>query len=54
MGEAFLLVWKFLENDIIRNADGSVELKTDKRLCEIADLPIVAFVRIIIGIYQSK
>ena len=54
MGVVFLLVCKFLENNIIRNTDESIKLKADKRLSEVVDLPIVAFVRIIIGIYQSK
>ena len=49
IGDAFLLVWKFWENDFIRNPDGSVELKKEDRIRELSDLPVLAFVRIIVG-----
>ena len=54
IGDAFLLVWKYDEGDYIRKENGSVELRKEERIREISDLPVIAFVRIIVGTNMSK
>ena len=54
IGDTFLLVWKYDENFIDKRFDGSVEFKVDQSLKEISDLPVLSFVRIIVGINMSK
>ena len=54
IGDAFLLVWKFNEEDIIRSDSGSVELKVSPVISGFADLPVMAFIRIIVGINMSN
>ena len=49
-----MLVWKYDENFIDKRFDGSVEFKVDQSLKEISDLPVLSFVRIIVGINMSK
>lgn len=49
-----MLVWKFLENEFIRNEDGTVALKKEQKIKEIADLPVLACVKTISGLAMSN
>ncbi|EGR27667.1 hypothetical protein IMG5_191510 [Ichthyophthirius multifiliis] len=54
IGDSFLLVWKFQENDYFFNVYNQLELKKEKRISELADLPIHAFLNIMAQITLSK
>lgn len=47
IGDAFLLVWKFMEEDTIREEDGEIILKNGSiRVQSITELAIVSFIKI--------
>lgn len=54
IGDAFLLVWKFNENDSTKNENGEIELKDEARISHISDLPVVSFLKIQAALYLSK
>lgn len=43
-----------MDSDYDRNKDGSLTLKDDIRIKELSDLPVLAFIKIIIGINMSN
>ncbi|KAL4454659.1 hypothetical protein ABPG74_021864 [Tetrahymena malaccensis] len=54
IGDAFLLVWKFREQDYLKNADGTVEFLKNDITSNYADCSVLAFVKIMAGITLSK
>jgi len=54
IGEAFLLVWKIPQEDIIEGHDGKkVANANSLRVKTLADLSLVAFVKVVAGINKS-
>ena len=55
IGDAFLLVWKFPEEDVIREEDDEIllDLESD-RIYQIADMAVVSFVKIMSGLKKSR
>jgi hypothetical protein len=54
IGDAFLLVWKFGENDYSLEEDGHMKVKDEPHIHEFSDLPVVAFIKIICGTNMSN
>jgi len=46
IGDAFLLVWKFPEDEIITNDDGTVDLNHSHIVQNIADLAVISFLKV--------
>ena len=47
IGDAFLLVWKFPEDEIIIEEDGKCELNRTRVVKNVADLSLISFLKII-------
>ncbi|EAR97903.2 cation channel family protein (macronuclear) [Tetrahymena thermophila SB210] len=54
IGDAFLLVWKFREQDYLKNADGTMEFLKNDITSNYADSSVIAFVKIMAAITLSK
>lgn len=54
IGDAFLLVWKFPEEEIVTLEDGTLCLNKSKLVKNIADLTLISFAKIIAGINKKK
>ncbi|KAL4499236.1 hypothetical protein ABPG72_006822 [Tetrahymena utriculariae] len=54
IGDAFLLVWKFRDQDYLKNADGTVEFLKNDITSNYADCSVLAFIKIMAGITLSK
>ncbi|CAD8178473.1 unnamed protein product [Paramecium octaurelia] len=54
IGDAFLLVWKFAENDYYQDKDGNLSLKSYEHIAQIADMSILSFVTIITNVTLSQ
>ncbi|CAD8115536.1 unnamed protein product [Paramecium primaurelia] len=54
IGDAFLLVWKFAENDYYQDKDGNLSLKSYEHIAQIADMAILSFVTIITNVTLSQ
>jgi len=49
-----LLVWKYPDNEYGPNSQGVLELKDTKRVHNFADLPVIAFLKIMASLTVSK
>jgi class 3 adenylate cyclase len=48
IGDAFLLVWKFLEEDLERDEkEDNISLKKNNRVSQLADMSVLSFLKII-------
>jgi len=54
IGDAFLLVWKYDEDNYYKDESGLLVLKNDLKVKQQADLSIIAFVKIMAGVNLSK
>ena len=54
IGDAFLLVWKFDEKDIVREPSGELFLMQTTRVQQLADMALISFLKIISGIKKSR
>ena len=54
IGDAFLLVWKFEEEYIIKEENGKTSLKNCRSVNQICDLALVTFIKIIAKIHKSE
>lgn len=54
IGDAFLLVWKFPEEEIETLEDGSLTLRKNHLVKNIADLSLISFAKIIAGINKKE
>lgn len=54
IGDAFLLVWKFAEDDYYYESENQLALKDSPRIRNLADLPVLAFLKIMAAITISK
>ena len=56
IGDAFLLVWKFPEDEVETDPDdpSSLKLKHSLKVCQLADMSVVSFLKILSGINKSK
>ena len=55
IGDAFLLVWKYQEEDIIRNIEeDKVELRDLDKIHQQADLSVIAFLKTIAALNKSR
>ncbi|EAS07728.2 adenylate/guanylate cyclase domain protein (macronuclear) [Tetrahymena thermophila SB210] len=54
IGDAFLLVWKYGEDDYFYNSENQLELKDTQKVHNLADLPVLAFLKIMAAITISK
>ncbi|CAK92800.1 unnamed protein product (macronuclear) [Paramecium tetraurelia] len=54
IGDAFLLVWKYAENDYYQDEDGKLSLKPYEHVAQIADMAILSFVTIITNVTLSQ
>ena len=55
IGDAFLLVWKFPEDDVIREEEDEIllDLESD-RVYQLADMSVVSFLKIMAGLKKSR
>jgi len=53
IGDAFLLVWKFDEEYVIKKDNGELELKECEEVTQIIDMAVIAFLKILMKIYKS-
>lgn len=53
IGDAFLLVWKFEENDVMRDAT-NIWLKDTNAVHQLADMSVLAFLKILAMIRKSR
>mmetsp|Transcript_11544 Transcript_11544/g.10213 ORF Transcript_11544/g.10213 Transcript_11544/m.10213 type:complete len:438 (-) Transcript_11544:40-1353(-) len=53
IGEAFLLVWKFNEEDVEENDEGQLVTKRTSRNSQYADMSVISFLKIIAEIRKS-
>ena len=56
IGDAFLLVWKFHEDDVIYNEDTeTIDLKKESfRTFQVADMSVISFLKIIAALKRSR
>lgn len=53
IGEAFLVVWKFNDDDVEMLEDGEMVTKNNSRVFQTADMAVIAFIKIIAEIRKS-
>ena len=53
IGDAFLLVWKFEEEDYYPDHAGELHLNVNTRVEQIADMACLSFLKIIVKINRS-
>lgn len=53
IGEAFLLVWKFNDDDVEEDENGELVTKGNSRVAQLADMSIISFLKIIAEIRKS-
>ena len=53
IGDAFLLVYKFPQDDVISLPDGNLDLKRNRVTKNVADLSVISFLKIISGINKK-
>jgi hypothetical protein len=53
IGDAFLLVWKFHNDDVVEEDNHELKLKEENRVHQIADMSIISFLKIIAKINKS-
>lgn len=54
IGDAFLLVWKIPEEDIIREPNKEITLRETKSVQQLADMSVISFLKIISSINKSR
>ena len=54
IGDAFLLVWKFEEKDIVRDSKGDLFLMQTNQVQQLADMAVISFIKILSGINKSR
>jgi class 3 adenylate cyclase len=55
IGDAFLLVWKFVEDDIERDEElDTLKLKKNNRVSQLADMSAISFLKIISAVKTSR
>jgi class 3 adenylate cyclase len=53
IGDAFLLVWKFEDRFVEKDAEGNLSLKKCKEVSQIADLALITFLKILAKVHKS-
>jgi class 3 adenylate cyclase len=53
IGDAFLLVWKFEDKFVEKDADGNLILKKCTEVSQMVDLALVAFLKILAKVQKS-
>lgn len=55
IGDAFLLVWKFSDDDVDRNDEtDTIQLRDNNRVKQLADMSVISFLKIIAAIKTSR
>lgn len=56
IGDAFLLVWKFMEEDIIKDSDADeIMLNLEhERVNQLADMSVISFLKIMAALKKSR
>ena len=54
IGDAFLLVWKFNEKDVVREQSGEIYLMQTNQVQQLADMSLLSFVKIVGAIKKSR
>ena len=54
IGDAFLLVWKFKDENMLRNSCDEVELDKSLNVVALVDMAVFSFVKILADLYQNK
>ena len=54
IGDAFLLVWKFMDEDMIQEDEDTMYLADNTRTHQLVDMSVISFVKIIANIKRSR